>query len=427
MGVLISGMLVLVLLAAGGCSRLARGSGAAGPLPLAASAPSGRLQEVAPPLGVQQLQRRLDGRRPQLSIAAPEDGSMLPAGSWTLRINGADWPLTDPGPLGLGAHLALQVDDGLPRRLTAAASKGETFALAVPMAELSPGSHRVTVMAMRPWGEVVKRPGASAQIRLHRIAANPLALPAPGTPQLIVTSPAEALAAEPVLLDWLLQDAPLQGLREGDDRWRLRVTINGDSFLVDQNTPLWLKGWRKGSNSLLMELVDERGEPINPPFNSLVREVTLATSSPRPRWLDGALSERELGVLLGEAPATGSLESEGLTAGGPAASSGLQTPGGEGADGGAAGSERGQRDDASLPVPAADTPGPDAPVDAVRPPQAESSPPSDQAGSAAAQQAPAATAPTAAVAAPIAAGEPVPAAPGHKASAPPEDPAEAAQ
>ncbi|MEX1323478.1 MAG: hypothetical protein AB1Z21_04700, partial [Synechococcaceae cyanobacterium] len=228
-----------------------------------------------------------------------------PDGAWTLRISGIDWPLTDAGALGLGAHLAVHVDDEPPLRLTGESHPGERFELAVPMAPLAPGSHRITVAATRPWGEVVKSPGAFAQIRLHRVVANPLTLPAPGTPQLIVASPTEPAAAEPVLLDWLLEDAPLQGLREGDARWRLRVTINGDGFLVDQNTPLWLKGWRNGSNSLLMELVDERGEPINPPFNSLAREVTLGAAGPRPRWLGGALSEEELGVLLGRIPATG--------------------------------------------------------------------------------------------------------------------------
>lgn len=300
---LLSGALLLVLLAPSGCSRLSRNSGAPGPLPLSAAGAAGRLQEVAPPPPVQQLRQALDQRRPQLAITAPEDGSLLPDGSWTLRIRGSDWPLTDAGPLGLGAHLAVQVDDEPPLRLTGDAAAAERFDLAVPMDPLAPGSHRITVTAVRPWGEVVKNPGASAQIRLHRVAINPLGLPAPGSPQLIVASPAELAGAEPVLLDWLLQDAPLQGLREGDARWRLRVTINGDSFLVDQNAPLWLKGWRTGSNSLLMELVDERGEPLNPPFNTLVREVTLGPAGPRPRWLGGALSEEELAQLLGTAPA----------------------------------------------------------------------------------------------------------------------------
>jgi hypothetical protein len=77
--------------------------------------------------------------------------------------------------------------------------------------------------------------------------------------------------------------------------------VNGDSFLVDQQTPLWLKGWRAGSNAVLLELVDGRGEPLNPPFNSVVREVILRGGTSRPAWLGGRLSEADLARLLGEA------------------------------------------------------------------------------------------------------------------------------
>jgi len=187
----------------------------------------------------------------------------------------------------------VQLDDGLPQPLL------ETTASMPP---LSPGSHRFTVYAVRPWGEVVKAPGAFRQIRLHRVAANPLALPAEGSPQLLAVSPWQANAGEPVLLDWLLIDAPLQNLRADDARWRLRVTVNGDSFLVNQQTPLWLKGWKSGSNAVLLELVDGRGEPLNPPFNSVVREVRLDPGSPRPPWLGHRLDGPTLARLLGELP-----------------------------------------------------------------------------------------------------------------------------
>jgi hypothetical protein len=252
-----------------------------------------RLQEVAPPAAVQQLQDGLAEREPRVEILSPAAEAMLPAGPWTLRLQVKDWPLVDGGVLGLGPHLQVRIDDGEPLRLTAT----ETT-----LPELRPGSHRVTVVAARPWGEAVKSPGAMAQIRLHRTAANPLSLPALGSAQLLSVSPEGAVAAEPLLLDWLLIDTPLQDLREGDASWRLRVTVNGDSFLVDRQTPLWLRGWRPGRNALQLELLDGRGEPLNPPFNSLVREVRLDPSLPRPAWQGPELSPSQLAILLGQAP-----------------------------------------------------------------------------------------------------------------------------
>lgn len=138
----------------------------------------------------------------------------------------------DAGSLGLGPHLVVQLDDQEPLRISSAEAAAN-----VAMPALRPGSHRVTVYAARPWGEAVKAPGASAQIRLNRVARNAAELPASGSAQLIAASPDALQQIEPVLIDWLLLDAPLQNLRGDDARWRLRISVNGDSFLVDRQTP----------------------------------------------------------------------------------------------------------------------------------------------------------------------------------------------
>ena len=127
-------------------------------------------------------------------------------------------------------------------------------------------------------------------------------MPKPGSPQLLAVSPLAVVSSEPVLLDWLLLDAPLQHLRDNDGSWRLRVSVNGDSFITDQNVPIWLKGWTSGSNSLQLELLDGRGKPLNPPFNSLVSELVLKPSAPKPRWQLGRLSAEELASLVGQTP-----------------------------------------------------------------------------------------------------------------------------
>ncbi|MHA3961706.1 hypothetical protein [Synechococcus sp. LTW-G] len=226
-------------------------------------------------------------------MLSPANDSTLPAGPWTLKLKVQDWPLYEDETNGLGPHLVVQLDDQPPRRIS---SEAEAQGLSMP--ELSPGSHRLTVFAARPWGEVVKAPGASQQLRLHRVARNPSQLPASGSPQLIAASPSDLQHNEPVLIDWLLIDAPLQHLRDDDARWRLRVSVNGDSFLVDRQTPLWLKGLKRGSNAVQLELLDGRGDPLNPPFNSVVREVVI-DSSLRPSWQQATLSAQALAALSG--------------------------------------------------------------------------------------------------------------------------------
>ena len=289
-------VLSLVLLVTTACGQRPSPSGSppmAGP---ASQPPGGALQEVAPPGAVQQLNGGLNERAPRVEVLAPADNSVLPEGPWTLQLKVQDWPLADAGPLGLGPHVVVQLDDAPPIRL----SSPDALA-AVPMPELRPGSHRVTVYAARPWGEAVKAPGATRQLRLHRVSRNAAALPAPGSAQLIAVSPDGQVPGEPVLLDWLLLDAPLQHLRGDDAQWRLRISVNGDSFLVDRQTPLWLKGFKRGSNAVQLELLDGRGDPLNPPFNSLVREVVIGGGN-RPAWLKPSLSPDELARLSGEAP-----------------------------------------------------------------------------------------------------------------------------
>lgn len=300
---LLPGLLALLLLLPAGCNRLPSARVREAPAPLLSpQGPSGRLQEVAPPLAVQQLQTALADHNPQVTILAPREGTNLPSGPVSLRLQVRDWPLVDAGTLGLGPHVVVQVDDQAPLRLTRSASTATPDGLQIDLPALTPGSHRITAYAARPWGEAVKSPGAWDQIRVHRVAANPLALPQTGSPQLIPVSPGNLSDRPPVLLDWLLLDAPLQGLRDNDGSWRLRVTVNGDSFLVDQNAPLWLKGWQAGSNSVLLELVDGRGEPLNPPFNTVVSEVVLDGAGPGPIWQQGRLGDDALAQLLGNAP-----------------------------------------------------------------------------------------------------------------------------
>ena len=303
-GLLAAALLLVLTLAPSAAQAFSlpgRRSPAAAPAAPAPALGRSTQQEVAPPVAVQQLQEALEGRCPRVEILSPADGALLPAGPWTLQLRVEDWALVEAGPLGLGPHLVAQLDGDPPLPLTTTS---------ITMRPLEPGSHRLTVYAARPWGEAVKGPGAQRQILLHRVAANPLGQPVPGSPQLIAVSPQGTAAATPLLLDWLLLEAPLQNLRSGDASWRLRVSINGDSFLVDRQTPLWLEGWRAGSNAVQLDLLDGLGEPLNPPFNSLVGEVILEPGGDPPRWQTGRLTASELAILLGEAPPPAAPEPE---------------------------------------------------------------------------------------------------------------------
>ena len=154
--------------------------------------------------------------------------------------------------------------------------------LSIPLPALAPGSHRFTAYAAYPWGEAVKSPGASQQWRLHQLQELKGTQPERDAPWLVMVSPAELGANDPLLLDWLVWNAPLQNLRDGDGRWRLRLTLNGDSFLVDRQDAIWLRQSSTNqsnalkANTVQMELLDGLGDPIDPAFNNQLRAQRLS-------------------------------------------------------------------------------------------------------------------------------------------------------
>ena len=263
---------------------------------ISVSSPSGRLQEVSPPGAVQQLQAALSGHTPRLELISPSDGSLLKTGTVQLTLRIEDWPLAEDPQLGLGAHVALQVDNDPPLRF----SHADNDRLQITLPNLSPGSHRLTAYAAMPWGEAVKSQGASLQWRLDLLQPLAGTQPDQDAPWLAAVSPSDLNSGAPLLIDWLIWNAPLQNLREGDGRWRLRISVNGDSFLVDRQEALWLKAAGNGISSVQMELLDGLGDPITPVFNNQLR-ATKAQAGARPIWMQSRLSDEQMARLLGEA------------------------------------------------------------------------------------------------------------------------------
>ena len=268
------------------------GSGAK---PMPSSAPSGKLQEVAPPGAVQQLRQELQRHRPSLRLIDPGNDGIVSTDALELRFEIEDWPLSSDPELGLGPHVVLQIDNRAPLRL----SESNGNRLKVRIDNLEAGSHRFSAWAAYPWGEAVQAPGASVQGRVHLWQKLQGTQPERDAPWLVPVSPAGEQGLQPLLVDWLIWNAPLQNLREGDGRWRLRISIDGDSFLVDHQEALWLKGSNgAGSHDIQMELLNGLGEPITPVFNNQLIHLK-APSGPKPGWMRPRLTERQLARLSG--------------------------------------------------------------------------------------------------------------------------------
>lgn len=255
------------------------------------------LQEVAPPGAAQQLGKALGQRQPQLELLSPSDGSLLPDGPWTLKLRLSDWPLVQRNDLGPGPHLVIQQDNEAPIRIFEAPTG--TNSIEIPMAALTPGSHRLSAYAALPWGEAVANRKARGNWRFQRLAANPQALPAPNSPQLVAVPSPQLAAGYPVPINWFLVDAPLQNLKPDDAHWRLRLSLDGAASLLQQEDPLWLAPLDPGSHALGLELLDGNGTPLGAPFNSLMQELKVPPRSVAPpAMFRSQLQPEELEALL---------------------------------------------------------------------------------------------------------------------------------
>ena len=239
--------------------------------PPAISVTSGKLAEVAPPTAIQQLRAVLDQYQPQVKILSPQPDQILSDTTVAVRLQVQDLPIFQDPDLGLGPHLHLFLDNE-PYRAVYDTDKP------IILEDLEPGTHTLRAFTSRPWHESFKNDGAYAQTTFHILTKTANA-PDPAKPLLTYSRPQGTYGAEPIMLDFYLTNAPLHAIAQANPNdtisdWRIRATINGQSFLIDNWQPLYLKGFEKGKNWIKLELLDQEGNPIDNGFNTTARVIT---------------------------------------------------------------------------------------------------------------------------------------------------------
>lgn len=146
------------------------------------------------------------------------------------------------------------------------------------LSNLALGTHTIRVIAAYPWNETFKNPTAYAQTTFHIFTPTDSNNPSPNLPLLTYNQPQGVYGAEPIMLDFYLTNAPLHVVAQENPQddivdWRIRTTVNGESFLLDTWETIYLKGFQKGTNWVKLEYVDENGNVVQNVFNSTVRAV----------------------------------------------------------------------------------------------------------------------------------------------------------
>jgi len=138
------------------------------------------------------------------------------------------------------------------------------------------GQHVVLSFLSRSYHESLKHRGAY-DLRLVTVGR-----PAPNAPSstfdlkaphLFYSRPKDVYSgkdAQRVMLDFYLVNTTLE-----PGGTRVRATINGSEFMLDQWAPYMMEGLPMGENTVKLELVDDSGKLIPGPFNSVTRTFSL--------------------------------------------------------------------------------------------------------------------------------------------------------
>ncbi|MGQ4649870.1 hypothetical protein [Lyngbya aestuarii] len=233
---------------------------------------SAQLSEVAPPQLIQKLNQSLEAYQPQVTIISPQADQVFQDTTVSVQLQVQDLPIFQDSDLGTGPHLEVVLDN---QSYTKIYDLNESLVLS----DLEPGTHTLRIFAARPWLESFKNEGAYAQTTFHIFTKTDDNNPDPALPLLTYNSPTGSYGAEPILLDFYLTSAPLHliAAESSEDDvadWRIRVTVNGQSFILDHWQSVYLKGFKPGKNWVQLEFLDEQGNPLKNVFNNTVRLIS---------------------------------------------------------------------------------------------------------------------------------------------------------
>jgi hypothetical protein len=247
-----------------------------------------------------------DEAKPTLKIVSPAKDAVINGAKVEVKLDLSGdlkgyMPHKDPA-TGKGNHIHVILDN---QPYEAYYELGQPFELRNVVA----GKHTLRVFPSRPWHESYKDDGAFQLVAFTvkgggdatkptttnsgqtMASPSPAAAPRegkdyaastagdvdPSKPLLTYSRPKgeyKAEDADPIMIDFWLTGAKLQG--DGGE-YRVRYIVDDDEpKFIDKWEPIWLSGWLSGKHTVLVELLDKDGKPVdNGGYNSTKREISV--------------------------------------------------------------------------------------------------------------------------------------------------------
>ncbi|CAD5982235.1 FHA domain containing protein [Planktothrix agardhii] len=263
---------LLIIVSLAGCGNSSSEVPPQTPPTLTISKSASPISQVSPPKLIQKLHQSLDAYQPQVTILNPKPDQLIEDDTINLQLQVQGLPLFQDPKFGLGPHLQVILDNQ---------PNIDIYDITTPITfpNLDPGTHTLRVFAAYPWDESYKNEGSFAQTTFHVFTKTPDHDPDQNLPLLTYNRPQGVYGAEPILLDFHLNNAPLHIVAQDNPTdeivdWQIRITLNGESFTTDKWQPLYLKGLKPGKNWVQIEYLNEQGNPVDNVFNKTARVIT---------------------------------------------------------------------------------------------------------------------------------------------------------
>jgi hypothetical protein len=231
------------------------------------------IEEVSPPEMIQQLRRSKSSQEPQVKIVGLKSDATIERTTATIQFDVENFSIFKDPELTLGPHLKVLLDDQ-PYTDVYDAKQSLTFT------DLKPGTHKIQVFASTPWQESLKTPGAFDQLSFNVFAPTQANQAPLNQPLLIYSQPQGEYGTEPIMLDYILVPSSAQTQGSGSQLTSLtsskvQVTVNGNSFITEEQPPIYLRGFKIGTNWVKVELLSASGTAIAHPLSETIQLVTL--------------------------------------------------------------------------------------------------------------------------------------------------------
>ena len=217
------------------------------------------------------------GHPVRVVVESPKEGEVMPYETVDVFVRAENYAIGDGG-----NRLHVIVDNGSP-------IEHSSDLKPVVLHGLAPGAHVLRVYAVKPDGKMLAEPAARARVNFYVRRKDFSNFQPEDHPYLTVNLPKDGMAfPDPEGKVWL--DFRAHNVTLSKEGYRVRFRLDGVETILTSGEPHAWTGLSEGRHRLVVELIDEEGDPVSEIFARVERtfEIPRMVKAVNPNQVDEA-------------------------------------------------------------------------------------------------------------------------------------------